>query len=208
MSNPDPTAQQLLEQRIREHAEAARWKEAATVAIEGYGPELLGFVMAVLRNESAASEVFSQLCEDVWSGLEGFRWQSSFRTWAYTIARHATGRYLRSPHLRRNQPLEDDEISKIADRVRSSTLNYLRSGVKEKVQRIRESLEPDDQTLLILRVDRNLAWNEVAQVMLGEDEEHTPQAISRKSAALRKRFERLKEDLKRLAREHRLLEED
>lgn len=207
MTQPEPTAQQRLEARVREHTDAGRYREGATVAIEGYGPELLGFVMAILRDETAASDVFSQLCEDLWSGLEGFRWQSTLRTWAYTIARHATQRYLRSPHLRRNRPLADEEISKIADRVRSSTINYLRSEVKEKVQQIRDTLDPDDQTLLILRVDRNLAWNEVAEIMLGEDEPHSSDAISRKSAALRKRFERLKEDLKRLAKEHQLLED-
>lgn len=208
MTHTDLTAQQRLERDIRALSEQGEWKQAATVAIEGYGPELLGFVMALLRNETAASDVFSQVCEDLWSGLQGFRWQSSFRTWAYTITRHAAHRYLRSPHLRRNQPLADDEISKIADQVRSSTMNYLRSEVKEKVALIREQLDPDDQTLLILRVDRNLSWNEVAQVMLGEDEAHGPDAISRKSAALRKRFERLKDELRRLAKEHQLLEED
>ena len=197
-----------LEERIKTHAQQEEWRAAATVAIEGYGPELLGFVMAVLRDEGAAGDVFSQVCEDIWSGLQGFRWQSSFRTWAYTIARHAAQRYLRSPHRRRNQPLGDDDISKLADKVRSSTLNYLRTEVKEKVQQIRDSLDPDDQTLLILRVDRNLAWNEVAEIMLGEDEPHTAAEIARKSAALRKRFERLKEDLKRLAKEHQLLEDD
>jgi hypothetical protein len=49
----------------------------------------------------------------------------------------------------------------------------------------------------------------VAEIMLageGSEEPVTPEALARKSAALRKRFERVKEQLKQLAREHHLLE--
>lgn len=205
---PDLDAQQRLEATIRAHAERGAFKEAATAAIEGYGPELLGFVMALLRDEAAAGDVFSQLCEDIWSGLPGFQWHSSFRTWAYAVARHAVHRHLRSPHVRRNRPLADGDVSQLADRVRSTTLNYLRTEVKEKVTQIREKLDPDDQALLILRVDRNLAWNEVAEILLGEGEGHGSEAVARKAAALRKRFERLKDELRRLAREHGLIEEE
>lgn len=208
MSKPDLDAQQRLEATIRAHAERGALKEAATAAIEGYGPELLGFVMALLRDEAAAGDVFSQLCEDIWAGLQGFRWHSSFRTWAYAVARHAVHRHLRSPHVRRNRPLADDDISQLADRVRSSTLTYLRTEVKEKVTQIREKLDPDDQALLILRVDRNLSWNEVAEILLGEGEGTGGEAVARKAAALRKRFERLKEELRRLAREHGLMKEE
>ena len=205
---PDLEAQQRLEAAIRAHADRGVHKEAATAAIEGYGPELLGFVMALLRDEAAAGDVFSQLCEDIWSGLPGFQWHSSFRTWAYAVARHAVHRHLRSPHVRRNRPLADEDVSQLADRVRSTTLNYLRTEVKEKVTQIREKLDPDDQALLILRVDRNLAWNEVAEILLGEDEGEGREAIARKAAALRKRFERLKDELRRLAREHGLIEKE
>ena len=78
-----------LEQRIRRHHERGELKEAATAAIEGFGPEILGFLKAVVRDEQLAGEVFAHFCEDVWTGLSGFRWESSFRTWGYTLARAA-----------------------------------------------------------------------------------------------------------------------
>jgi RNA polymerase sigma-70 factor (ECF subfamily) len=63
------------------------------------------------------------------------------------------------------------------------------------VTRLRESLDPDEQTLLILRIDRQMAWTDIARIMGGD----APEAESRQAATLRKRFERLKERLRSMA---------
>ena len=88
-----------LEQRIRRHHERGELKEAATAAIEGFGPEILGFLKAVVRDERLAGEVFAQFCEDLWTGLAGFRWETRFRTWGYTLARNAWHRQRREVYL-------------------------------------------------------------------------------------------------------------
>jgi RNA polymerase sigma-70 factor (ECF subfamily) len=62
-----------------------------------------------------------------------------------------------------------------------------------EVRTIVAKLAPEDQMLLILRLNRRLGWNEVARVLDGEGDE---QALARRAAALRKRFERLKETLR------------
>jgi RNA polymerase sigma-70 factor (ECF subfamily) len=65
--------------------------------------------------------------------------------------------------------------------------------------KVRESLDSEEQTLLILRVDKGMSWEDIPEVMRADGEPATP-------AALRKRFERLKEKLGRLAREQGLIE--
>jgi len=100
------------------------------------------------------------------------------------------------------------DISKLEQRVRTMTLPHLKSDVKQQVQKLRQSLDPEDQALLILRIDRRLAWNEIGAVMLGPDEARNDAAVARRAASLRKRFERVKDDLKRLARENNLLSEE
>lgn len=197
-----------VEEGIRTLCGKQEWKQAATTALEAYGGELLGFLVAVLRDETAASDVFSQLCEDLWRGLPAFGWRSSFRTWAYTLARNAALRYLRSPERWRQQQVPSSEIAQVAHHVRTETVRYLRSEVKDKIRRLRDSLEPDDQALLILRVDRGLSWDEVAEVMAEEGDEAESAGRARRAAALRKRFERVKEQLKALAKEQGLLGED
>jgi RNA polymerase sigma-70 factor, ECF subfamily len=159
------------------------------------------------RTEIDAAEVFSSFCEDMWKGLPRFRWQSSFRTWAYTLARHALYRLGRDPQRRRerNMALPDSpEVLELAEQVRTTTMIHLRTETKNKFTALREQLEPDDRTLLILRVDRKLAWNEIAAIMADEDEP-TPEDLRRGAATLRKRFERAKERLRKLAADQRLI---
>jgi RNA polymerase sigma-70 factor (ECF subfamily) len=185
--------EQALEDRIAARLDAGDMTGAATAAIQGYGPQILGYVTAVVRDEDLAAEVFSAFSEDLWVGLPGFRRASSFRTWAYKLAWHAAMRTLRDPAKKRNAPLASSLASQLAEKVRSSTAAHLRTETKTAVQELRGELSPDEQTLLILRIDRELPWREVADVM-GEEE-----------PTIRKRFERLKDKLRALAQARGLL---
>jgi RNA polymerase sigma-70 factor (ECF subfamily) len=171
-----------------------------------YGPEILGFLLAILRDEELAREVYSDWMEDVCRGLAGFRWQCTFRTWAYMLARHAWHRTLARAEGPGTVPLSDaPEVAARAVRERTPTLPYLRTDLKKKVARLREGLAPDDQELLILRVDRGLAWLEIAEVMLGPGGPRRSRARETEAAALRKRFERVKERLRDLARREKVV---
>jgi RNA polymerase sigma-70 factor, ECF subfamily len=189
-----------LEARIRQHLELGHLAEAATEALKGYGAEILGYLVSVLRDESAASEVFADFCEDLWKGMGGFRKESSFRTWAYKVAWNAAQMFWRDPFRRRVRRLETDEYSLVAEQVRASSLRRDPLAAADRLTKLRESLKPDEQTLLILRVDKRLSWKEIALV-LAETEDAPPDV-----GALRKRFERLKERLVRMAEEEGLLD--
>ena len=84
-----------LETQIRAACERAGWDEAATLAIRSYGPELLGFLAALARDPVVADDLFGSVCEKLWRGLPKFAWKSSFRTWAYAIARNEHVSYRR-----------------------------------------------------------------------------------------------------------------
>lgn len=203
----DEAARADLEQRIREHCEGDAFDRAATIAVRGYGPEILGYLTAVAGTESDASEAFSMFCEDMWKGLPQFRWASSFRTWAYTLARHALHRYRRDPKRRpgRNVAISDAPgVYEVAEQVRTTTMVHLRTEIKDEFARLRAELDEDDRTLLILRVDRNMSWNEIAGI-LGDEPDAGDHAVRRTAATLRKRFERAKDRLRKLAKERGLL---
>jgi RNA polymerase sigma-70 factor (ECF subfamily) len=74
----------------------------------------------------------------------------------------------------------------------------MRTQTKDWFAKIRESLPPDDQVLLVLRVDRELGWDELARVSLG-DPEADGAAVKRESMRLRKRFQLLKDQLRDMA---------
>lgn len=175
---------EAIERAIKAACEAATFEEAVTIAIRGYGPELLGYLNALLRNPVEADDVFSTACEHMWTGVQRFSWQSSFRTWAYTVTRNACVSYVRGGRRHRVSPLSSTAMDALAIEIRSQTATFMRTETKDRLAEIRNALEPDDQSLLILRIDRKLAWDEIAIVL------DTP------APTLRKRFERLKASLK------------
>jgi RNA polymerase sigma-70 factor (ECF subfamily) len=193
-------ARDALEARIRAACAGERWSEAATAALEGYGDELLGYLVALARNETDANDAFSTFAEDMWKGLPRFGWQSSFRTWAYTLARHALSRVRRDAFRRRGVALEDAHVAALVEKTRTRTAEFLQTEVRDKLAEIRAQLDPDDQTLLILRINRGLTYREIARVLDGEVVESDDAALGRRANALRKRLERLTSEIKVLVR--------
>jgi RNA polymerase sigma-70 factor (ECF subfamily) len=191
-----------LENRIRAACDAGDKKRAATVVLEGYGRELLLFLVSRLRDDEAAREVFSRFTEDLWRGLGGFRWQCTARVWCYTLARHAASRYIRETRQRRGRVVSLSRagpLSGIEHRIRSQTRTSARTAAKNLIAQLRERLSPDDQTLLILRIEQKLAWPEIAQVMLHEGKLVENDVLLKDAVRLRKRYQAAKDKLRKLA---------
>ena len=201
----DPRA--VREREIRTRVEADDLQAAATLALELYGAEVFGFLHALARDDDLAAEAFSGFSEDLWKGLPGFRWDASLRTWAYALARNALHRLRRDPRRRprHNVPLSaTSKAAQLAEHVRTQTLPFLRTEVKDEVRRLREALDPDDHALLVLRIDRKLSWRDIARAMPGDDGVE----LDRRAATLRKRFERAKAMLRELATKRGLFSGD
>jgi RNA polymerase sigma-70 factor (ECF subfamily) len=204
MTNP-PTDH---EKGISEAHAAGNLEAAASLALEAYGDEILSFLGARLRSRSDADEVFSMFVEDLWTGLPKFSFRCSMRTWAYTLARNASVRYATAPQRRaaRNVALSSPGcLSKVVDRVRSATHVYQQTNVKDRLRVLREQLDPEDQMLLVLRIDRGMAWNDLALAMTG-NADLDDEAVKREASRLRKAFERVKAELKRRAQREGLFD--
>lgn len=197
------------EQMIRDACQAADHDRAATRAFEAYGPEIFSFLVARLRSESDAGEAFSMFAEDLCRGIPTFQWRCSARGYLYTLARNAANRYATAPQNRRERNLSmsgNASLSLMMDQARSVTQAYRRTEVKDTIRELRKQLSEDDQMLLILKVDRDLPWREIAMVMQDEAEPVSDSALDRESSRLRKRFERAKDELRELARQAGLLD--
>lgn len=195
-----------LEREIRRALEENDPASAATQVMRGYGPEILGYLLGRLRDETLASEVFAMFAEDLWRSLPTLSVTVTMRAYSYALARNAAHRML-DRQLRKDRkgvPWSETEAwSRVAAEVRSATLPHLRSSVRSQVARLREQLTEEEQTLLTLRVDRELSWREIAAVFAGEHCDEA--ALLRESARLRKRFEHTKVRLRKLAIEAGLL---
>jgi RNA polymerase sigma-70 factor (ECF subfamily) len=210
MNHEDQEAERrrVLERDIRRRVDAGDLAGATTVALRGYGPSILRFLLALHGGEAAASDVFSLFAEGVWRNIGAFDWQCTFRTWAFAVARRASLCYRRDEGRRakRQLPLGDDSaLSAIEDQIRTETLSYLKTERRSRFAEIRDALPPDERALLILRIEQGLAWNDLAQAMHDGEGELAGEALKREAARLRKRFQILKEKLLAIGRREGLM---
>ncbi len=190
---------EVLERQLTQYHRDADYPEVAAQLVEGYGPEVVGFLAAMLGSIDDAQDVFQSCCEDLVTGLPGFRRESSFRTWTYVIARRRALklRAHRRPHVALSQ---SPQVQALAEHVRTATATFRRTDAKDSLRALREELTEEERTLLVLRIDRAMDWSDVSRIM-------TPDADPAAGAVrLRKRFSRLKDKLRDLALESGLLQ--
>ncbi len=189
----DATPPDGLEDRIRLLVESGDDRAAATEGMRALGPKILAYLRSILHDEGDAADAFSVWAEHVWRGVGSFRWECSFHTWAFKVAYNAALNQRNQAWRRLGRRLETGEASRLADEMRT------RTAVREERRRtrldeIRERLTPEELTLLTLRVEQQLSWEDIAEVCsVGGDRVE--------AAALRKRFQRLKERLAELLRD-------
>ncbi|HEY0985574.1 MAG TPA: sigma-70 family RNA polymerase sigma factor [Kofleriaceae bacterium] len=194
-----PAAPDASEAAIQALCRDGAHAEATTAALQRYGVELLGFLRALAGDDDLAGDAFSELGEDVWTGLPRFRWESSLRSWLYALARNALAQLRRDPRRRRERNLPLSIAPEVAAVARTVTLEIQRTEVKDEFRVLREQLDPEEHELLLLRLDRGLSWKDIARILGGAGD------LDTRAAALRKRFERARDRLKKLAIEHGLI---
>ena len=206
----DEPSRTKLEDEVRALCERGDHLTAATLALKGYGAEIFGFLVTMHASEADASDVFSETSEALWRSLPTFAWECSLRTWTYAIARNIMRARSRGVARKRRHGVAVGEsaLEEAAQAVRTETLTFLRTEKKTRLQALRDALPEDDRMLLVLRVDRDLAWNDLARV-LAESAGGAPltgASMTREAARLRKQFQLVKERLRAMAKKEGLID--
>jgi RNA polymerase sigma-70 factor (ECF subfamily) len=177
------------ESEIREALAGGDTARAAQLTVAAYGPEIRSFLAAIHGVQADAVEVFAQASEDLVRSFASFRGECAVRTWFYALAKNASRRHFDDTFRRRGVALSEalEQVEGQIERPRTETSPFLQTEWKRRLRALREGLSPDDRALLVLRVDRQMAWDEIARVLLSPEAE---------SASLRKRFERIKAKLR------------
>lgn len=171
---------------------------AAAEVVRVHGARVREYLRALLRQRDAADDAYSLFCEWTLSAISGYRGDSSLRTWALGIAYNAARRVRDDAFRRRRRSLHGRELLQLADGARTSSA-MRRERAARRLEELKRHLSEDDRNLLALRIDQRLGWEEIASVLASGG-----QAVT--SRALRKRFERLKGRIGRLARELGVIE--
>lgn len=184
-----PTAADLS---ARELARGGDSSGAATILIREHGPGVLGWPWAMTSSAAEADDVFATVCERLWKTIPSFDWTRSPRTWLHVVGHNVVIDRARRARTKQEVPLA--LAPPIAALVASTTADFRTTTAKDRLQQLRQALDPEDRTLLILRVDRQLSWIDIARVLDGS--KATDAHLRRTSARIRKRFERLKVKLR------------
>lgn len=173
-------------------------REAATVAVRTLGPPVLRYLRSLCDGEDEAADAFSQWAENLWKRIDTWRGDASFRSWAFRVAAHAAGDVTGAAWKRRGRRLLTAEASALAAEVLTS------APAREEEQRraleaLRAKLTLGERSLIALRVDQELSWEEIARVVANAS------GVPPRTNTLVKRFERVKEKLAKEARKQGLI---
>jgi len=173
-----------LDSEVQELLAAGRERDAAHLLLARLSPELKPFLHRLLGDAALADEALSITCEHLWRGLAGFRWECTLRSWSYIVARREASR-CRARQARAG--IKQTTLSAADDvPARAPTAPGLSTTGLDLLENLRAGLSDEDRDLLVMRVERDLAWKDIAVAFL--EDSAAGEAVDREAARLRQRY--------------------
>jgi RNA polymerase sigma-70 factor (ECF subfamily) len=153
-SNPEPD----------DHALVARWREgderAATRLVERHA-EALGRFASSLGEREDVEELVQDTFVRAFGSLEGFRGESTLRTWLFTILRRLVLDRRRS-QARRPMSVAVEEGDAVTEF--DALDGMVASEAERQVKQAMERLTPTQREVFTLRVSEGLSYREIAKI--------------------------------------------
>ena len=141
-----------------------RWRKgderAATQLVERHAPALARFASSLGEREDV-EELVQDTFVRAFASLDGFRGDSSLRTWLFTICRNQLLDRRRS-RARRPMAVAIDEGDAITEF--DALDGMVASETERQVSRAIETLTPTQREVFTLRVSEGLSYKEIAEI--------------------------------------------
>ena len=153
------TAEELLDVEDRVRALTRRPSARSRQRPLGTYAGAPGFLITRLRDHDAAREAFGDFAKTSGKAF-GFSLGVLARVWCYTLARHAASRHVHQQRRRSAHSVRFERRANLRNRRAGShgNLGGAQDRNQSRISQLREQLPIDEQTLLILRVNRQLRW--------------------------------------------------
>jgi RNA polymerase sigma-70 factor (ECF subfamily) len=140
----------------------ARWKtgdqRAATLLVERHADAVSRFV-ASLGARHDAEDVVQETFVRAFGSIDGFRGESSLRTWLFTIARRLVLDHRRADRRRGEQvEVQDDDVRTEFDPLDAVVADETERRMRDAVAR----LTPTQREVFVLRVGEGMSYREIA----------------------------------------------
>jgi len=138
--------------------------EAFSPLIERYKLPLYKLVYRMVRNRDDAEDLVQEAFIKAYKAIDRFKSKSPFYPWLCRIALNHTLNFIKREKQGKLQSLEtvqDTMMSKIDDPVEMTKQKIL----KEKISEAMTKLPDEYRTILILRVEEELSYDEISKVL-------------------------------------------
>src|SRR5918911_577300 len=158
------TESTVTEDRATDRELIARWRggdeRAATEIVERHAPALARFASSIgVRDD--VEEVVQDTFVRAFASLDGFREESSLRTWLFTIERRLVLDRRRAARRRReHESVGDHDVATQFDALDA----VVAQETERRVARAVERLTPTQREVFTLRVGEGLSYKEIAEV--------------------------------------------
>ena len=143
--------------------QATDTRRAFALLAERFQREIHRFCYHMLRNPTDAADATQETFEAALQALDGFRGEASLRTWVFGIARRRCIDRLRKT-TRRKTDASDEMDHHADDRPLQDERLHQREGARALQELIAE-LPEVDQSILLLRFDHGLSFQEVGEAL-------------------------------------------
>ena len=143
----------------------ARWKSgderAATEIVERHAQALARFAVSS-GERSEVDELVQDTFVRAFHSLDGFRGDSSFRTWLFTIERRLLLDRRRAEKRRRDRTeIQEDDAATAYDALDSVVADETQQRLRDAMER----LSPTQREVFSLRVGEGLSYKEIAEAV-------------------------------------------
>ena len=143
----------------------ARWKagdeRAATEIVERHAQALARFAVSS-GERSEVDELVQDTFVRAFHSLDGFRGESSFRTWLFTIERRLLLDRRRAEKRRRDRTeIQEDDAATAYDALDS----VVADETQQRLRAAMERLSPTQREVFSLRVGEGLSYKEIAEAV-------------------------------------------
>jgi RNA polymerase sigma-70 factor (ECF subfamily) len=135
-------------------------REAFTALVKRYWKRLYRWLYHLTRNQHAAEDLMQETFLKAFAGLQRFRAGTNFAAWLFRIAHNNFANHYR--HTQRgSRPLPDDLPTRAQGPCEEAETRETMRSLAEAVAR----LPTDFRAALLLRVEEDLSFREIAEVM-------------------------------------------
>jgi RNA polymerase sigma factor (sigma-70 family) len=147
-----------------------------------YSKDLYNFILSICKDKNLSDDILQTTFVEAIKSIEGYKGQSSVKTWLFSIAKHQCYQ-----HLKKNKIYVNiDDYNPISeDSVIDTTITNIRS---QNIMKHINDLDEPNRSILILRIIGEYSFLEIGK-LIGKSENYCRVTFYRLKNKIRKEFE-------------------